>query len=90
MKNSLKILKKANLIPVFNWKIRSKSEANKFHIIEWYEKEIPGKTFRQWHCSCPGFLTARKNNHFCRHIRIALNNWKEINYETENYQFSKN
>lgn len=83
MKVLKQILEKAGMLPAFQWKVRSKSEPGTFHNVSWYQKDTKF-TFNKWHCDCLGFPTAKKNNHFCKHIRSKNNEFKGLTYE-ENY-----
>jgi hypothetical protein len=68
MKNSLIILKKYNFVPVGKYKIPSKSEPSKFHIVKHYQSG-------EWDCDCIGFLMGAK----CRHIIEAQKIWRNQN-----------
>jgi len=58
---------------VFQWRVKSNSTEGKYYIVSWDDR---------WHCNCIGFATHKKE---CRHIRIAKNYFKGLNYE-ENYK----
>ena len=78
-----KICQKLGEMPVFQWRVASKSEKGKYRIISYYKTNIPKLTVKNWYCNCPGFPTARKNGHFCKHIRIALHQFSGLTIDTD-------
>ena len=69
---SKQFLIKNNLVAVKRYKVPSKSEPNKYHIINEY---ADGRT----ECDC----MARMNNRFCRHLRLIQHKNKNL-YEENN------
>lgn len=51
-------------MPTFRFKVRSKSEPGKYHLVSWIEKE------QKWRCDCIGYLMSKKE---CKHIRAVGN-----------------
>jgi hypothetical protein len=79
-------MKKAGLLPVFQWKIPSKSEKGIWHIVSWYEnnefkclEKTDGITKEPCFCE----VDRKKRGRPCRHIRIAINYFKGLDYEEE-------
>jgi len=74
------LMRKLGLLPVFQWRVASKSEKGKYHIVGWFEDG-------RFECSCIGFQTRKKD---CRHLRIIKNHFKGLKYEGEKYKRNKN
>lgn len=71
--------KRANA-PDFTWEVDSKSRPGYKHTVEYYENK-PSFTVNGWHCTCEGFLTRKKKDKYCRHVRILNNKFKQITWQ---------
>jgi hypothetical protein len=78
MMTSQAILKNAGMIAKKKFRVKSKSNPDKSHIVERYQNG-------EWHCDCLGFYSARKAGKDCRHIRIIKNHFNGKKYRGENY-----
>jgi len=60
MKNSLTLLKRKGLYPLYKFKVASRSEPGAYHIVKVYKPN-------RWDCDCIGFAIAGN----CHHIKKA-------------------
>ena len=67
-----KYLSKNGHVPVFKWKVKSNSIKGKYYIVQYFEDN-------HWECNCTAGMFGRK----CRHIRHAINNFRELIYDDE-------
>lgn len=52
----------------FRWKVRSKSNPNKTHLVSWSED-------RGWFCDCKGFEFSMEVPRICNHIKVIQQNY---------------
>ena len=69
MEKLTEYLSKSGHIPVFKWKVKSNSTEGKYYIVQYFED-------KHWECTCTAGMFGRQ----CRHIRHAVNNFKELKY----------
>jgi len=61
------LAQKFGKLPIFSWKVRSKSNPKTFHRVDFYQDG-------HWECDCISFsMNRRKKDFKCRHIRIVEN-----------------
>ena len=64
MKALKQILNKFNLVSIFKFKVQSKSNKEKFHIVKVFKDQ-------EMKCDCQGYWIAKKYGHYCSHCKIV-------------------